>query len=416
MTPCVSWRCAAALPFTAATLLSAATAWAGGFKIPDQSTRAMGMADAFVAGADDASAVYYNPAGLTHLRQAELIGNLYLAHADVVYNGPDGHERSDGRYYAVPNFYLAGPVSADQRLFLGLGVYSPFGLGSRWGDRSAVRHYTTLAEIQLLNVNPTVACRVTDRLSLGLGVNYFRSRAISRRINQYGPFGEGEVDVDAEGDGWGWNAGLQYRLSEPLTLGLTYRSPVSVDYRGDAQFDQLPEPLFGRTRATLPASSTLDFPASAAAGLQWRVTPRWRLECAAEWTQWSTRDQQSLRLNVPPGLPIPARQNARLDWRDSWLLMVGTEHDVGPRWTLRAGYGYNQTPAPAATADPSLPTGDTHALALGAGFRLNARATLDLAYILGYGTRRTLTNNNAPHASTYESLSHHLSAGLTWRF
>ena len=88
--------------------LGTTAAQAGGFQIQDQSTRAMGMADAFVASADDASAVYYNPAGLTRLSAPQVIGNVYFAHADVHYAG-DGKaqglsENSDGRYYTVPNF------------------------------------------------------------------------------------------------------------------------------------------------------------------------------------------------------------------------------------------------------------------------------------------------------------------------
>ncbi len=107
---------------------------AGGAKIPNQSTRAMGMSDAFVGGADDASAVYYNPAGLIRLKSAEWIGNLYFARSEIDYSGRDGNDTSDGRLYTIPVLYLAAPLGEDGRTAVGLGIYSPYGLGSRWGD------------------------------------------------------------------------------------------------------------------------------------------------------------------------------------------------------------------------------------------------------------------------------------------
>ncbi len=399
-------------------LLAGGTLLAGGFKIPDQSTRAMGMIDAFVAGADDASSVYYNPAGLTHLEGVQTVSNLYLAHGDIFYSGPGGEEQSDGRYYTVPNFYVGAPVACEKRLALGLGVYSPFGLGSRWGDGSNVRNFTTLSEIRLIAVNPTAAFRVNDRLSVGVGVDYFWSRVINRRINDYsaaGPFGEAEVDMDAEGDGWGWNTGLQYKLTDTLTLGLTYRSQVNIDYDGSAVFDGFPTPG-GPMKFDFPLASSIDFPATASAGLGWKATPKLRLECAVEWAQWSTRDVQSVTMEVPAGFPVPGRQDARIDWKDSWLLMLGAEYALNDTWTLRAGYGFNQTPVPRATSEPSLPVGDTHAVSLGVGYRLSEHATLDFAYILSYGMSRTLNNASAPPDSSYDAISNFLSAGLTWQF
>ena len=110
----------------AVLLLATVTVCGGGFKIQDQSTRAMGMSDAFVAGADDASAVYYNPAGLTHLQAPQFIDNIYFAHATTYYSGPGGSDSSDGRVYTVPNLYVGGPLPGIDGFYAGLGIYAPF--------------------------------------------------------------------------------------------------------------------------------------------------------------------------------------------------------------------------------------------------------------------------------------------------
>lgn len=210
---------------------------AGGFKIQDQSTRAMGMIDAFIGGADDASAVYYNPAGLTNLERPEVISNTYLAHSTIYYSPVKGDEMSsDGKLYLVPSLYYATPLGADKKWSLGIGAYAPFGLGTRWGDDfppNAIGQRVTLAEIELVNINPSVACQITDKLAVGFGVDYFYSKVYNEYTQIYGPGVEGPVEMEAEGDGWGYNLGLQYDLTDTVLLGLTYRSKVDVDYNGD---------------------------------------------------------------------------------------------------------------------------------------------------------------------------------------
>jgi long-chain fatty acid transport protein len=400
-------------------MMAGATAQGGGFKIPDQSTRAMGMMDAFVAGADDASAIYYNPAGLTRLDGLQAIGNLYLAHANMYYSGPDGDETSDGRYYTVPNMYLAAPIGDSEALFWGLGVYSPFGLGSRWADDSAVRYTTTLAEIQLVNINPTLAYKVGDRLAIGVGVDYFTSRVINRLINNYDTdlngdgildiTGQGEADMDAEGDGWGYNFGLQWQCSDTIAFGLTYRSRVELDYEGSIELDDIP-PAF---QAIFPSSSSLEtaieYPASATAAISWQKTPKLRLEFAAEWTDWSSRDEQTFDT-------VLALPTTRLDWDDSWVLMLGAEYRLNEKWMLRGGYGFNETPAPKDTADPSLPTGDTHAISIGASYQFSKAVTLDTAFLISYGTKQTLESTPTLPKSDYDAISTLLSFGITYQF
>lgn len=396
-----------------ALVATAAFAPAGGFKIQDQSTRAMGMIDAFVAGADDASSVYYNPAGLTRLPSREAIGNLYVAHGTVRYSGEEGNHSSDGRVYAVPSLYVGQPVSAEGRLALGIGVYSPFGLGSKWGDDIPAAppnppldpggRRLILAEIRLANVNPTVAYQLTDSLSLGVGVDYFRSEVATRRIKVYNPLLgiEGQVDLEAEGDGWGYNAGLQWRCGESLSVGLTYRSQVRVHYEGEADIHILDQ--------STGADTELDYPAIVAAGVAWQATGKLQLELAAEWTQWSTLDEQAISIEGQP------TEVSSPDWRDSWTLMLGGEYRLSERWAVRAGYGYNQTPVPGDTADPSVPTGDTHAVSFGVGCNLGPRTTVDAACVLAYGTQRTLDNAVSPRGE-YDALSTYFSVGLTCRF
>ena len=391
--------------------LGAAAAQAGGFQIQDQSTRAMGMADAFVASADDASAVYYNPAGLTQLAAPQVIGNAYFAHANVHYSG-DGRaqgysENSDGRYYTVPNFYAATPFKPIPGMALGLGVYSPFGLGSRWHDDGYVSNWSTLGEIGLYNINPTVAYQVTDRLSLAVGADYYTSRAINRRIDRVGmpalgvpPMGE--VDLDVDGDGWGWNTGAQYKLTDTVNLGLTFRSPVVVDYDGTVKVEGWDK--------SYDASTNMNYPGVCGAGVSWQATKNWRWELAAEYTLWSTMDEQAIATSSPLGTITTPMQ-----WNNSWVCMLGTEYQLTEKWTLRGGYAYNEMPAPEEYANANTPTGDMHVLAAGVGYQLTKALRLDTAVLVGYAMKRTLDNPYAP-TGTYDSYTYGFSIGATYSF
>ena len=376
---------------------------AGGSKIPDQSTRAMGMLDAFVAGADDASAVYYNPAGLTRLSRPEIINNAYIAHTTAYSSGPGVDETSDGRTYFVPNFYGAMPL-ADTDLALGIGVYSPFGLGARWGDDTRNASWLSLAEIQLANVNPTVAWQPVESLSLGLGLDFFQSRAVTRFVHPL----LGEVDIDTTGDGWGYNFGIQYQWTPELALGATYRSAVDVHYEGDLDIDT---PAFRGS-----ADSELTYPQSISLGVAWQATDKLRLEVVLEWDEWSSSDLRMIAHNAPVAMLGPSPFVVPLNWDDSWIVMLGGEYQLSDRWALRAGYAFNETPVPASTADPSLPTDDTHVLGLGAGCRLSDALTLDAALVVAYGTERTLTNATFPLGSDYKAISTYVSLGATYRF
>jgi len=400
-------------------LFGVANVLAGGAKIPNQSTRAMGMSDAFVAGADDASAVYYNPAGLSKLEKTELILNAYVAHATISSDDPGGSETSDGSWYFIPSLYAGGPIG-ESGTSLGLGIYSPFGLGTSWGDDVATRWAQTagpgalalqLSEIQLLTINPAISQKITDDLSLACGINYFWSRAILRGQLNYGP-SVGEVDLDMEGDGWGYNLGLQWRYSDELSFGLTCRSEVKVKYDGDVERDNVQ----GIPNGTTGADAELDirYPWSIAGGVSWQATPKLRVEFAAEWMQWSTWDQMVVSNQDTP--PLGPAYVMERQWDDSWIIMLGAEYDYSEKWTLRAGYSFNETPVPDSTVNVDLPTGDTHAIGLGASYLYSDALSLDVALNLAYGLERDINNGVAPANSEFDAISTYISLGLNYQF
>jgi long-chain fatty acid transport protein len=230
-------------------------------------------------------------------------------------------------------------------------------------------------------------------------VDVFTSQAVNRVMDPV----LGKLEMDVRGSNVGWNAGLTYALPWNLCLGVTYRSRIDVHHEGDVEVAGL--------GISGSADTELVFPEVWAAGLQWAATPDLRIEFVAERSGWSAAEWQVVQTNTILGT-IPYYQN----WSDTWVLMIGAEYDINDTWTVRTGYGYNETPAPAETTDPSLPAGDTHAGAVGASCRLRENLVLDLALLVAYSEENDLRSPAAPPGSTYDSLGYFVSAGVRYRF
>ncbi len=163
---------------------SVSGAAAAGFAILQQGTAAMAQGNAFVAQADDPSAIFYNPAGLTQLKRPEIYFNSVLTTTNRTYTSPVGeYTTAKHDIFSIPAFYVSYPVH--ERVVLGLGYFSPFGLGTTWPPEWAGRYLSTMSRLQTYNVNPVVAVKLLENLSVAAGFDVLWSRVrIERKTFQ----------------------------------------------------------------------------------------------------------------------------------------------------------------------------------------------------------------------------------------
>jgi len=416
----------------------------GGFRIIDQGASATGQASAFIAQADDPSAIYYNPAGITQLRGVQLYMGTTLIGGQIHYTKPAGvSARGDlggttatpppSQFYLIANLKDLG-VSAFGNLSIGLGVVGPFGTNVRWPDHGPFSTAITRAALEIIDIKPTLAYRINDDLSVGLGADVYTFSSLwgeghaeqkfqmSSRLNPFLPPG---VTVSSELNGRntaaGFNASVLYTLlrnsgGEPfVNLAFQYRSQAVMNLRG--QF------LVNGT-VTADTAINLVLPQVFTGGIAlWPVRDNehvWKVEVDLDVTGWKAFRNTDVKLSN--GVTIPFQQN----WRNSYMTMVGTEYrwrtvPTLPQWevALRAGYWYSRTPVPDASFSPSVPDADQHALSIGLGFlckeggrllgvipcgttgngKLNPKAMgLDLAYQAILYETRTVTGNQNPLA------------------
>jgi long-chain fatty acid transport protein len=399
------------------------SALANGFRNPPEGAWAMGRTGGKIAQVDDASAVTHNPANLTQVPQPEAAVSLTLIHTETEFSAPYGSTGTEDPWKFLPNVFVAVPLE-DRRFAAGLAVTTPFGQSTVWDEAGLFRYSAPYsAELAVINVNPAVAMKVTDSVSVGAGLDVFLSRL---DLKQWIPWSrvtgrpmspDGAAQLQGDGVGVGANAALTVRPADGHAVALTYRSPVTVDYEGECELGGFPA---GAEGAGLSRSSdfetSVEFPTIVGLGYGVEVTDKWRVEADVEWIEFSRYDaleldagNNNLLLNSPQSASPTAPAVVRQDWKDTWTFGVGTDYAVTETVTLRAGYIYLQSPIPDETLAPTLPDADRHVVSLGAGFR-QGRNRLDLGYAYSLIGDRDIGNNQNPaYNGTYETTSHLMS-------
>ena len=395
------------------------SSWAAGFALMQQGTAAMGQGNAFVAEANDASAIFYNPAGLNQIKRVQVYQGSFFNYPDREYSGGGQDSQTNHRLYRSLTAYIAIPVH--DRVALGLGFFSPFGMGTVWPPTWAGRYITTFSSLHTYNLNPVMSVKVLDNLSLAAGVDVLWSKVRLKRktpvVVRGRAFPDGELEFNGEGSGAGYNLGLHY---EPLTgvkLGVAYRSQIKVNHSGGFT-SSLPVPLPGGVATS--AEAAIVFPPSLTMGVSYSRFKPFTFEFDTTWTGWSSYSKQKVNLDIPITPGVTTLTNPK-NWHDAWAFRFGANYEVNEWMKLRAGYIYDLTPVPDTSFDPQVPDANRHIFTVGQDLKI-MRFTLGIAYNYILSERRTKNNtivtNGVPALlqanGRYSSDVHSL--GLSWSF
>ena len=372
---------AASASLVAAVLLLPRGAAASGFHVDEQSARATGRGGAVIAHSVDPSAVYYNPAGIADLHgvRIQLGSSLVRPSAEFTpaAGGPDTKASRDS--FVLPQLFASWRASG--LVALGVGVYSPYGLALDWPASSPGRASVRQAELRTLFITPTWALNLSQwvpGLSVAVGADLVPA---SVRLTRDVLFGADVATVALSGSafGLGGRAGIAYRPSAlpMLSFGLSYHSPVQLEFRGDADFDA-PPAYRGSLPPDGPVSTNVTLPQQLMLGVAVAPLPAWEIELDGNWRGWSSYD----RLDIE--LPDGQVQSSPKDWKNSLTFRLGTELTFDERWAARLGVVWDQTPIPASRLDFQLPDVNRIALSTGFGAQLvpALRADLGVLYVL----------------------------------
>ena len=387
----------------AISLLGAPPAARGaGFALVNQGTAGMAQGNAFVAEADDPSAIYYNPAGLNQIKRPTLYTSGFLYYPDREYQG-GGLSAETGRKLAETLLaYFVYPVNP--RLSLGVGYFSPFGLSSKWPSTWTGRYLSTYSSMETYTLNPVASVKLLDNLSVAAGFDVMWS---SVEINRNSPnvvhgfqFPDGEASLAGSGSGWGYNFGALFEPVAGVKLGASYRSAIQVKYLGSLTLS-LPPPFSNLVPTEFGASAPLTFPPSVTWGIAYARLKPFTFEFDTTWTGWSSYNQLKVKLdstipvNGVPSSVITTPEN----WHDAWAFRFGVNYEITEGLKIRAGYIYDLTPVPDDTFNPQVPDANRHIFTVGGDYTYKS-FTLGIAYnyILQEGRDKTsiTTFNGVP--------------------
>jgi long-chain fatty acid transport protein len=415
--------------------LSTEAVIAGGYMIPHQAARALGLASAVTAGVKDPSAVYYNPAAL-----GEIDGNVVLVNGSYinVINSVENSARSTNNKHD-DNFLatLFGNYHVPSSDFtIGIGTYTPFGLATTY-ESGFTRFAAERTELRTIYVTPAVSWHPSRLFSLGAGLSFVHASGLFSRglcldpvTGCTAPIGlEGRIRLTDTANAFGYNLGVLLKPTDRLKFGFSYRS--RVDLRFDSADVKLAGPFsISRARADV---RPLPLPPVINAGLFWQLTPSWGAEFVYEYTRWSefksfTAAFSPVPVFLPLGAPLPGFSLPE-DWKNTSTLRLGSYYTLSKNWELRGGIVVEETPIPSRTLNPAIPGADLLTLNAGIGYKWENLA-IDLGYTAVFYKTRRVTNNEleglpataplffagAPGKDKYETFTNFVSVSLSYRF
>ena len=380
-------RLSAAVLGCAFIALNVNTAWASGFAIREQSSTAQGNAFAgATAGAEDISYMFFNPAGLTYQEDSEVLGIAsYIipnsrakdAEGTTRLGAPiqGGSNSGDiGEDALVPALYAMWAVTPELRL--GLGINAPFGLVTDAEDDYVGRYHGTRSELETININPVVAYKVLDWLSIGGGLQIqYAETQLKNAIDVTGagdPDQDGEANLRGDDVDFGFNAGIMIDTWEGARIGLAYRSEIEHHIEGNADLD------FNVFAAGVSTSATAELttPDTASLGIYQEIGNEWAVMGEIAWTDWSDFDELRVKLDGQ------ADNVTVEDWDDSIFVALGVSYkpQAVEGLSLRLGLAYDQTPIPDDTRTPRIPGNDRYWVSIGAGYKPFDWAEVTLSY------------------------------------
>jgi long-chain fatty acid transport protein len=396
--------------------LSAGYCIAGG---PIHGAKAAGMGTAFVGLADDPSAILHNPAGIAGLQGVQVYSGVTLVAPSTSFTNQNGEtENTENTYFFPPHAYLSWkPESTD--LAFGIGVFSPFGIGGRqWPDDGLTRFLSVESFVATLSVNPTIAWKITPKVSMALGGYYLYARNEAENLVDQSLLGagDGRFQLESDGGSYGYNFGFLFQPSDLLRLGIAYRSSVDVDLKGDAKLSRIApalQPIFGGSTYKTGVKSQVKLPQIVSLGVGFFPNQKLTIAVDVEWVEWSRYGRTTL--DFQNEIPSAGFRDTSLDndWNSTWLYKAGIEYLICDQVALRAGYAFVESPVPDSSLSPATPEADQHNISIGLGYRYG-NYWIDAFYLLALYEDRTVENSIL--SGKYENLTNYFGVSFGCSF
>ncbi|OEU69655.1 MAG: aromatic hydrocarbon degradation protein [Desulfovibrio sp. S3730MH75] len=403
-------------------------AQAAGFALYEWSARGNALGGAMIAKADDASAIAWNPAGITQLEGTQTLAGVSLIAPSndmtTSYNGIDTKESTNKKVFVPPHAYITHQVN--DSLWLGVGTFTRFGLGTSFDQNWSGRYSSYDTELNSFSVNPNLAYKFNEYISFALGVELMYVRADLRK--KIAPSGANDPnnttnDVDqriiVDTVSPGFNAGVRITPNDEWAIGFSYRSEMLHHASGSASYN-VPTGVSTATRFNdADVTMSMNTPNMYMLGVEYKPIPNLSLEADAIYSEWSA--YSDINYNFANSKAIGASNvTVNKKWEDVWRFQLGVEYlplddfDLA----LRAGYVYDQSPIREGYEDYMLPTNDRQMVSTGFGMTFDS-FVVDVSYNYLWMKDRTIAaraGSGVLDTKTTNGLTHIVGLSLGYNF
>lgn len=451
------------------------TTYAGGFALIEHGASGLGNAYAGAAAvSDDTSTVWFNPAGMSQIKGRESAFAMHILRTDTPWtdkgttlgarlgrspsSGPD--TANPGGTTALPNFYYVAPITAQWSYGLSIGV--PFGSSTEYDRNWKGRYNTVKSGVNVIDINPALSFKLSDKVSLGFGISLQRLSAelesavdsgavcLSLAGNNATSFtnadcfnagltpgvqaNDGYGSITGDSTAFSFNLGALFTPRQGVKIGLAYRHSTSHELDGDVDFDvnaalqtvlasntvAAGQPLTAGIFNDVGAKAEIDLPATFSVSGAWEVNNKIELLADFTWTGWSSFSE----LRVTYDNPVQPDTLSVQDWEDVIRLSAGVNYQLNNNLTLRTGVAFDEEPIPSAQRRTArIPGNDRTWLSFGAGYQVSKNISFDVGYVHLFLDDTPIDNVNPESGGTalelrgeYEPSVDILSAQFNWAF
>ncbi len=360
----------------------ASSVFAGGYRVATQGQKALGMGHTGVAMTDSSEVVFFNPAGMVFLeKDMDISGSVTLIDSESKYQNHDTNTaaQTDNPLGTPANFYLS--TKYNEKLSYGLGLYTPYGNVVEWEKDWAGSHLVNNIELKAIYIQPTISYKFNDKYSVGFGPTYvtglveFNRNLTTSLVDENG--NRSNVTIKGSGiDAWGYNIGFLARPTEQFSVGISYRSQVDMEARGEsANFENIPPSL----QSTFPDTTfdaDLVLPAELTLGISYNLSSETVLSFDINRTYWSAYESLDVQFDNGAGLSSNPR-----NYKDANIYRFGVQHALNESTTIRGGAYFDESPIQDGYFTPETPRNDSIGLTAGASYYVTKSLELDFSFL-----------------------------------
>ncbi len=408
------------ITIVASVILLANFCFAGGFQLNEHGAKAMGMGGAYTAVANDASAIYWNGAGLTQLSGTNFLLGTTLIAPLTSFRGvtPDITEyKMEKQVFFPTHFFVSHSFNKD--LAVGLGYTNPFGLGTKWGEDWVGRYLAIETKLEVFTISPVVAYNLMDNLSISAGFVYsFANVTITRKVPQTPFAGDAFVKLDGKDNfAAGYNFGVMYKPIPKLSLGASFHSELPFEFKGDAATTGAQALIDVKQLPNSGVTAKLTTPFNLAFGAAYDVLPKLKLSFDFQYVGWSSYDSLTIGFDDPA---FSTLSSPRL-YDNSYIVRLGGDYKLNECLEVLAGIYFDKNPVKDEYVNPSLPDANRLGLSFGVQYAIMQHLNISASYLFIRNSELTITNSkesftlgDAAFNGTYNSTANLVAIALSY--